>query len=242
MRVPTPLAVVLAAAALSPAADKPAVVKLDSPPKPEWVAVQCDPVLTTLIAPTASVWVLVDDQPACELRAAADGKTATFAAAGDGQYRVLVIAEKEVHRVKLVRATVPPQPMPPGPGPGPPPPPTPPTPPAPTDPLTVRLQTAFDADPRAAVERTADRLLLVELYAQAATMAADSAVASTGDLVNRVRAAATGLKITGLADCRKVIGAELAAAFPDDTPLDDDARKKLAAVFAHIKACLEAVK
>ena len=215
------------------------VVKLDSPPKPEWVVVPCDPVLTTLSVPTASVWVLVDDQPACDLRPASDGKTATFAAAGDGQYRVLVIAEKEVHRVKLVRATNPPQPMPPTPGPGPQPDPKP---PAPADPLVRVLQAGYDADTRTAELKRTDLLDLIELYRQAGTLAADPAVPTAGDLVKRVRDAATVLKIVGLPDCRKAIAGELVAVFPEDTPLTADTRKKAGDTFARIKVCLEGVK
>lgn len=235
MRGPITLLAALVASALSQAAG---VTKLDSPPKPEWVTVKADPLLTTLSVDKAAKWILIDDGPQCDLRPAADGKTATFAATVPGRYRVLVVAGEEVFRVAVQVPDVP-QPMPPDPKP--PVPPTPPTPP-PADPLVKVLQAAYDADTRAAKDKESDRLDLVELYRQASTLALDPSVTTTGQLVARVRDAAKALGIVGLSDCRKAIAGELQAAFPEDAPLTADSRKKAADLFGRIKAALEGVK
>lgn len=217
------------------------VVKLDSPAKPEWVTVQADPVLTTLsVGYNGGKWVLVDDGPQCDLRAAADGKTATFAATADGQYRLLVISGEDVHRVKVVRAVKPPEPMPPGPDPNPKPPE--PKPPAPADPLVKLLQAGYDADPRAAEAKRPDLLDLIELFRQAGLLAVDAKVTTAGQLVSRVAEASKALGITGLVDVRKSIILELQAAFPEDVPLTADSRKKATDLFARLKVALEQVK
>lgn len=218
------------------------VVKLDSPAKAEWVVIQADPVQTTLSVggDVAAQWVLVDEGPQVDLRAAADGKTATFSALADGQYRVLVVAGKDIHRVKVVRASpnpMPPGPNPPDPGPGPQPPPVP-----PADPLVKKFQDAYGLDTRAPEAKKTDLLDLIELYKQAGVLADDKTVATADVLVSRVRDAAKALGLDGLADLRKAIGAELVAVFPESVPMDDAARKKARDVFARIKTNLALVK
>ena len=47
---------------------------------------------------------------------------------------------------------------------------TPPKPPVPVDPLVQRLQLLYDADTREAAKKQTDRLDLIELYKQAATL------------------------------------------------------------------------
>lgn len=227
MRVPIALPLLLASAAHATAGG---VVKLDSPPKPEWQVIQADAGITTLaVGDKPAKWVLVDD--GADLSPSADGKTAAFAAAADGHYRLIVVADGEVHRVKVVKATSPPQPMPPGPDPQP-----------PSDPLVKLLQAAYDADPRQPEPKRKDLLDLAEIYRQAGTLAADPAVATAGQLVARVREAAKALGIVGLADVRKAIGAELQAVLPEDVPLTAETRKRAAEVFARVKAALEQVK
>jgi hypothetical protein len=216
----------------APAADP--ITKLAAPAKPEWVSVQADPVLTTLASDKPAKWILVDDGPACDLRATTDGKAATFAAKAAGHYRVLVVTDADVHRVKLVKAD--PQPMP-----GPIDPPKPPD-PKPVDPLVAKLQAAFDLDQRAGAAKEKDRLDLVELYKQAADLSGKAEVATAADLVARVRDASKSLAIDGLTEVRKVIAGELAAAFPVDEPLTADSRAKAAALFIKIKTAVEGVK
>jgi hypothetical protein len=224
------LAAVFGAAAAAQAGP---VTKLDAPAKPEWVSVQADPVLTTLASDKPAKWVLVDDGPHCELRPAADGKTATFAAKAPSQYRVLVVTDADVHRVRVVVTD--PQPMP---GPDKPDPPK----PAPTDPLVARLQAAYTAEPGTPADKADALANKVELYRQAAKLAADPAVATTGELVTRVRQASDALGTDRLPGVRKVVRAELQAAMPTDVPLDAATRKLAADTFDRIKAALEAVR
>lgn len=214
------------------------VVKLDVPAKPDWVTVQADPVLTTLsVGDKPGKWFLLDDSPVAELRPAADGRTATFAATADGQYRLAVVVGEDVHRVKVVRATKPPEPMPPNPGPKPPEPPAP-----PVDPLVKLLQDGYDADRRAAADKKSDLLDLIELFRQAGLLAADAKVTTAGQLVSRVAEASKALGITGLVDVRRSLILELQLAFPEDVPLTAEVRAKAVAVFAKLKSALEFVK
>ena len=227
---PTALPILLAAAALAQAGG---VVKLDGPPKPQWVDVPADPLITTLSAEKAAKWVLVDDGPTADLRPAADGKTAAFAARTPGQYRVLVVAGEDVHRVRVVVPDAP-QPMPPDP--------KPPEPKPPADPLAAKLQAAFDAEalPR---EKRADALKdKIELYKQASALALDPEVTTTGQLLARVRKAADALNTDRLLLVRKVVRAELQAAMPEDVPLDAAGRKRAAELFKRVQTCLQEVK
>jgi hypothetical protein len=225
---------ILLALALTPAAG--GVTKLDAPAQAEWVAVQADPRLTTLAVDSAGVWFLLDDDGA-ELRPAQDGKTATFTADRDGHYRVVVVCDKQVHRVKVVKASTPPQPMPPGPDPQPKPPE-----PKPADPLVKVFQAGYDADARPRAEKESDRLDLIELYRQAADLADDAKIETAEALILKVRKAAEALKVAGLLDVRKAVATELQAAFPENVPMTADARKKAADLFARFRACLEQVK
>lgn len=238
--VPTSLACLLTASAVSLAG--PGVVKVDSPPKPDWQVIQCDPVFTALRVEKPGTWELVDDSPAAKLQAiGGDGKVsadAGFAGLPSQQYRVLVTTPDGVFRLKLVTPG-PPQPQPSDPDK--PKPPTPP-PPLPVDPLVQRLQLLYDADTRDAAKKSADRLDLIELYKQAAAVAMKFDVTTTGDLVKQVQAAAKALGIDGLTDVRKAIAAELQAAFPTDELLTSESRAKAATIFGKIKAALEQVK
>jgi len=104
MRMTTSLLFLLTAAAF--AADKPPVVKLEAPPRAEWQVIPAYPDLTTLAVETAGEWFLIDETNA-RLKAAADGKSAKFAATADAHYRLVVVCEKSVHRIELVRSFTP---------------------------------------------------------------------------------------------------------------------------------------
>lgn len=227
------------------------VTKLESPPKPEWVTVKADPLITTLTVEKAGKWVLVDDGPTADLRPSGDGKTATFVASTPGRYRLVVVAGDEVHRV-AVQVPDPPQPMPPGPGPKPPEP----QPPTPTDPLVKKFQEAFDAE-LVAKEKKADALKdKIELYRQAAELCTTRVaptpgqkpedmpylVLTTGQLLTQVRKAADALHTDTLLLVRKAVRAELQAAMPEDVPLTAEKRKAAADLFTRIKVALEQVK
>jgi len=92
-----------------------------------------------------------------------------------------------------------------------------------------------------------DLLDMIELYRQAAKLADDAAIPSAEALIARIRKAWEEIQREkpfkdGLLTVRKSIGAELAAAFPEDLTLTADSRKKAADLFARIKGALEAVK
>jgi len=121
-----------------------------------------------------------------------------------------------------------------------PPKPVPPRPPEPADPLKARLRAAFDADHQQLDLRRAAALDLAALYREAAKLAADPAVATSGDLLARVRDAARALVgADALREVRRVAGAELGAVLPTDAPLTDEQRKQAAALFTKLATALE---
>lgn len=215
-----------------------AVAKVDDNGQTPWVEITADPILTTLGSPTAAKWVQVDD--GCKLKPAADGKTAVFAAVKAGRYRLVVVpTEGEPIRVAVVvGGVIPPVPPPPGPGPGPDVPP----PPPPASELGKKIQAAFDADPGDRAEKLKVLADKIELYKQAAGLAADPAVTSLGALVAAVKAAADTLHTEKLPGVRKAVRAELAAAFPVDAAMTDEIREKAKATFQRIQSALKEVK
>lgn len=224
--------IALLLSALSLGADAPAVTKAPAPPPPAWNEMSADPLLTVLQSPDPAKWLAVDE--GCDLRPAADGRSATFAAGTPGRYRLVVVPEKgEPVRVCVVVGK--PEPTPPGP--------KPPEPrPVPTDPLVKKLQTEFDKDTRAATAKISDLKDLVELYRQAADLAASADVTSTGQLVTRVRDAARAMGIEGLADLRRAVSVELTTAMPTDEPMTAELRAKAKDVFLRIRAALQGVQ
>ena len=119
----------------------------------------------------------------------------------------------------------------PGPGPGPAP---------PADPLKARLKAAYDTDPLVIDKRREQAKDLAALYRQAAKLAADPTVATSGDLLQRVKAAAgTLVGADSLKAVRTVAGVELAAVLPTDAALADDQRSAAAALFAKLAATLD---
>lgn len=217
-------------------------VNKDTTVKPAvWTEVKADPILTVLVSPTPAKWVLIDDTAAA-LRPGSDGKTAYFAAQAAGKYRVIVVGgDGEPTRIQITvgdsPAPAPPAPTPPAPTP---PVPTPPAPPV--DPFVAKLQAAYNLDTRAANLKATDLADLVELYRQGALLAADTSVATTGDLKARVSAAAQKLVVAGLTDLRKAIGTEVAAVLPVDVPLTTELRTTAAAEFTKISTALKQLK
>lgn len=119
-------------------------------------------------------------------------------------------------------------------------PPVPPKPPEPADPLRAKLKSAFDADPAQLDARRSHAKDLAALYRQAAKLCADESVATSGDLLARVKTAAASLVgADALRECRKVVGAELGALLPTDDALTDAQRKAVAALFARLADVLD---
>jgi len=202
----------------------PAIGKSERGPPQPWTEIKADPILTILTAPAASRWVLVDD--GADLRPDADGKSAAFSAAKPGRYRIVVIAgDGEPARVTVVAGAAPGPDVPPS-----------------DDQFVRKLQAAFDLDLRDAAKKSSDRLDLVELYRQAAELAERPDVGTVAALVGRIRDASKLLVVDGLADLRKAIAAELAAAFPIDAPLDEASRAKVRSLFLKLNRSLQFVK
>lgn len=196
--------------------------------------------LLVLAAAPASRWLLVDEDGA-DLRAFEDGRYAAFAAATPGRWKVVVTGPDgtPARVVVVVSGTAPPPqppaPQPPAPQPPAPPPPAPPAPPP--DPLRERLRAAYEADgdPRKA-DRAQD---LAALYREAARLARSPEVRTSGALLERVRAAASGLVgPDALRGVREAAARELAAVVPADVVLDDDRRRALADLFERLAAAL----
>ena len=211
----------------------PAVNKVDETGQSPWVEITADPILTTLASPAPSKWVQVDD--GYRLKAAADGKTAVFAAPRSGRYRLVVVPEQgDPIRVAVVVGKVdPPPPKPDEP---------PPPPPPPVSDLGKRLQAAFDTDPGERADKLKTLGDKVELYKQAAVLAADPAVTSLGALVASVKAAADALHTGKLPGVRKVIRGELSVVFPADAAMTAEVRAKAAITFQLFQSALREVK
>ncbi len=198
------------------------VGKADRIPVPIWIEIRVDPILTVLTAPEKSRWILVDD--GCELRPDLDGKAATFAAGGKGRYRVLVVTG-DAEPVRLILVVGDPAPKP-----------------EPADPLSKRLQLAFDLDSRESIKKRLDLAELIELYRQAAAFADRTDVTTIAELIGRIREAAKSLVPEGLVAVRKTVAEELGTVFPFDGPLDAETRKKAKELFAKLSTALATLK
>jgi hypothetical protein len=129
-------------------------------------------------------------------------------------------------------------PVPPAPQPNPKPPDVPPTPAPPVDPLKVKLKAAFDAETATAKRDQAKDL--AALYRQAAKLAADATVVTSGDLLGRVRDAAKSLVgADSLKGLRSAAGAELGLLLPTDADLTADQRAAVAKLFGRLADALE---
>ena len=83
---------------------------------------------------------------------------------------------------------------------------------------------------------------MAALYRQAATLAADATVATSGELLKRVRDAGGSLiGPDALKDVRRAAGAELAAVLPTDAPLSDAQRDQAAKLFVRLATTLEEI-
>ena len=204
------------------AANHVGVGKADRIPVPVWMEIRADPILTVLTAPEKSRWISVDD--GCELRPDPDGKSATFAAVGKGRYRILVVTgDAEPVRLVIVVGDLAPKPEP-------------------GDPITKRLQSAFDLDGRDPAKKRLDLAELIELYRQAAAFADRTDVTTIAELIGRIRDAAKSLVPEGLVAVRKAVAEELGGVFPFDGPLDAETRKKAKELFAKLSAALATLK
>ena len=117
-----------------------------------------------------------------------------------------------------------------------------PKPPEPADPLRAKLKAAFDGDGAAPEVKREQAKDLAALYRQAATLAADVTVATSGELLKRVRDAGGSLiGPDALKDVRRAAGAELAAVLPTDAPLSDSQREAAAKLFARLATTLEEI-
>jgi hypothetical protein len=125
-------------------------------------------------------------------------------------------------------------------------PPAPPAPPKPPEPpvdlLAAKLKTAFDGDTADAATKRERAKDLAALYRQAAALASNADVATSGDLLKRVRDAAGVLVgADSLKGVRQAVGAELARLLPTDSPLSDEQRKAVGELFVKLAGILEDV-
>jgi hypothetical protein len=150
------------------------------------------------------------------------------------------VPSEPVRCVVVIRATPPgPPPEPPLPEPRPPPPPDPPE-PRPPDPLQARLAAAYKADAAAPDAKREHAKDLAALYRAAAKLTDDPTIATSGELLRRVRDAA-GLLIgpQALRDVRQIVASELASLLPTDAPLTAAQRTSAAQLFRKLASYLE---
>jgi hypothetical protein len=183
--------------------------------------------LLVLSAQTMSKWLLVDDDGA-DLRDFDGGKSCAFVAPAAGRFRIIVIAQDgSSSRVVVVvgDAPAPPNPRPPVP---------------PADPLKTKLKAAYDADPAPATAKAESAKDLAALYRQAALLVAKPDVATAGDLLARVKTAASSLVgVDALKGVRAAVAGELSGLFPADGPLTDAQRQKAAELFSKLAGILD---
>lgn len=204
------------------------VVKVDPAADPVWNEVTADPIQTILESPAKSRWVVVTG--GCKVTPVDDGKRAAFAAGKSGRYLIVVLPEAgEPILVAVLQGKVDPPPKPDDPV-------------VPVSDLGKKLQAAFDLDPLPRDKKLPLLALKVELYKQAAALAAAPDVTTTGQLVQRVRDASKALGGDTLTDLRKEISLVLAAAMPTDEPMTATVRDRAAATFTLIQSALKEVK
>jgi hypothetical protein len=219
---------------LAPAAatgQPPAVTEVPRTPPPKWAELKAQPgkMVRLTAGEKPATWVLVDD--AADLDAPSGAKVATFVAAQPGRYRVVAFTEGEPARVVVVVGDAPPDEKPK--------PPPDPKPKPPEDPLRAKLRAAFDADPGDASAKESARRDLVALYQQAAKLALDQTVTTTGELAARVKAAGQILAPGQLAGLRRAVGTEVGAVFPTDAALTGESRQQAAALYKKSAAALD---
>lgn len=224
MRVAYAPLLALALAATLCAQPPEVVIVPPGPPVPavKWVPVSGEARVSSdvlLSAGVKSEWALIDAGPT--LRVSADGTTATIRSETPGTFRLLVIADgKAQFRAVTIGG---PGPLPPGP-----------------NPLRDRLRAAFDKDALTDPTARDEAKDLAALYRQAALLAESPDVPTSGELLRRVREAASVLiGKDALPTLRKAVALELATVLTDDAPLTADQRRDLAKLFRDIAAVLE---
>lgn len=217
------LAFLLASSAL---AQPPEVVIVPpGPPVPavKWVPVSGEAKVSSDIVLSAGVkseWALIDTGPT--LRVSADGMTATIRSEVPGTFRLLVIPDNGRPQFRTITIGGP-GPLPPGP-----------------NPLRDRLRVAFDTDAKTDPAARDEARDLAALYKQAALLAESPDVPTSGELLRRVREAASVLiGPNAMPTLRKAVALELASVLTDDAPLTADQRRDLAKLFRDIAAALE---
>lgn len=215
-------------AATSALAQPPEVVIVPpGPPVPavKWVPVSGEAKVSSDILLSAGVkseWALIDTGPT--LRVSADGMTATIRSEVPGTFRLLVIPDGGRPQFRTVPIGGNPNPpLPPGP-----------------NPLRDRLRAAFDTDAKTDPAARDEARDLAALYRQAAILAESPDVPTSGELLRRVREAASVLiGPNAMPTLRKAVALELASVLTDDAPLTADQRRDLAKLFRDIAAALE---
>lgn len=156
------------------------------------------------------------------------GKAIIFASKNKGTYTIKArVASGGKVACAICKVTVGqpgPGPQPPGPG------------PSPTDPFWPVLKTAY--------EQETDRekvQLLAGVYREGVKVTADTKIATVKQLTAVLHSAAQSLLGDGLAKTRRALADEINAKLPatDVTPLDDDSRKKYAALYERLAGLLE---
>lgn len=174
-------------------------------------------------------WVLID---AANADLTPSGAVATFSAAVPGRYRVIAFLDGADPMLTMLVVGDAPNP-PPNPDPNPPPP------PAPDSPLKKKLRAAFDAD---AVELAAKRESakdLAALYKEAAKLAMNPDVVTSGELLRRVKEASAAITANELVGVRRVVAEELVMIFTDDAELTTEQRKAASELFGQLAVMLE---
>lgn len=119
-------------------------------------------------------------------------------------------------------------------------PPKPPEPPLPSDPLAAKLKAAFGEDSTPLAQRREQAKDLAALYRQAAKLAVDPAVTTSGELLRKVReAAGTLVGPDALKEVRRVAGMELAGILPTDAALTAAQREQAEQVFKRLAEILD---
>jgi hypothetical protein len=206
----------------------PEIVPVPPPEANKWNELHAIPGrLLVLSAQTASKWILVDEEGG-DLRDFDGGKSCAFVAPAAGRFRIIVISpDGTSSRVVVVVGDVPapPNPKPPAP---------------PVDPLKAKLKVAYDADSMPVAAKVESARDLAALYRQAAQLVVKPDVATAGELLARVKTAASSLVgADALKGVRTVVAGELSMLFPADGPLTEQQRQKAAELFTKLAGILD---
>lgn len=176
---------------------------------------------------SAVQWRLLDPVNA-DISECDKGRKCSFVAKQPGVYRLLATIEGVDTFVAIIVGK--PAPF------------VPPNPEPVADPLTKKLQAAYDADPAQLDARRAQLVILAALYDAAVKLPEDATINTRAELMKRLRDLATELALTGLTDVRKIIAEELNSVLADVVALDAAAKERAVAVLAKIRNALKAVK